>query len=137
MNLSRKRHLLKAISWRFFGSSITFLLSWFITGNIAIGLSISGIETFTKILLYYAHERLWFKSSLKDSNRRHVFKSFTWRFIGTIDTMVIGLIILGDTKISLNLGIYDTTLKLLFYYVHERFWYNINFGLEKRKSLIK
>ena len=134
MKLSRKRHLLKAISWRFFGSAITFLLSWILTGNVVIGLSISGIETFTKILLYYAHERLWFKSNLKDSNRRHIFKSLTWRFIGTIDTIMIAWLFLDNIGESLNFGVYDTSLKLVLYYVHEKIWYRIDFGLINRKK---
>ena len=132
--LSRKRHLLKAISWRFFGSSTTFLLSWLVTGNIVIGLSISGIETFTKIVLYYLHERLWFKSDIKNTNRRHALKTLTWRVIGTIDTIIIAWLFLDNVGESLNFGLYDTTLKLVLYYVHEKIWYRIDFGLTTRKN---
>ena len=132
--LSRKRHLLKAISWRFFGSSTTFLLSWLVTGNMIIGLSISGIETFTKIVLYYLHERLWFKSEIKNTNRRHALKTLTWRVIGTIDTIIIAWLFLDNVGESLNFGLYDTTLKLVLYYVHEKIWYRIDFGLTTRKN---
>lgn len=132
--LSRKRHLLKAISWRFFGSSTTFLLSWLVTGNMVIGLSISGIETFTKIVLYYLHERLWFKSDIKNTNRRHALKTLTWRVIGTIDTIIIAWLFLDNMGESLNFGLYDTTLKLVLYYIHEKIWYRINFGLTTRKT---
>lgn len=132
--LSRKRHLLKAISWRFFGSSTTFLLSWLVTGNMIIGLSISGIETFTKIMLYYLHERLWFKSDIKNTNRRHALKTLTWRAIGTIDTIIIAWLFLDNVGESLNFGLYDTTLKLVLYYVHEKIWYRIDFGLTTRKN---
>ena len=132
--LSRKRHLLKAISWRFFGSSTTFLLSWLVTGNMVIGLSISGIETFTKIVLYYLHERLWFKSDIKNTNRRHALKTLTWRAIGTIDTIIIAWLFLDNVGESLNFGLYDTTLKLVLYYVHEKIWYRIDFGLTTRKN---
>ena len=132
--LSRKRHLLKAISWRFFGSSTTFLLSWLVTGNMIIGLSISGIETFTKIVLYYLHERLWFKTDIKNTNRRHALKTLTWRVIGTIDTIIIAWLFLDNVGESLNFGLYDTTLKLVLYYVHEKIWYRIDFGLTTRKN---
>ena len=134
MKLSRKRHLLKAISWRFFGSSTTFLLSWLVTGNMIIGLSISGIETFTKIVLYYLHERLWFKTDIKNTNRRHALKTLTWRVIGTIDTIIIAWLFLDNVGESLNFGLYDTTLKLVLYYVHEKIWYRIDFGLTTRKN---
>jgi uncharacterized membrane protein len=55
-----KRHLAKTISWRVIGTIDTFLLSWFITGSWQIGLSIGGVEVFTKMILYFFHERAWY-----------------------------------------------------------------------------
>ena len=57
------RSILKAISWRIFGSIDTVLVSLFITQNIKLALSIGLIETFTKMFLYYFHERLWNKTN--------------------------------------------------------------------------
>ena len=53
------RSLLKAVSWRLTGSVDTMIISFLITGQIRWALTISGVELFTKIGLYYAHERLW------------------------------------------------------------------------------
>ncbi len=53
------RSLAKAVSWRITGSIDTFILSWLITGNIVVAGTISAVEVFTKILLFYAHERIW------------------------------------------------------------------------------
>jgi len=36
------------------------VVSYFITGSIKVGLAIGGFEVFTKMVLYYFHERLWF-----------------------------------------------------------------------------
>ncbi len=58
------RSLVKAISWRLTGSVDTMIISFLITGKIKWALTISGVELFTKIGLYYAHERLWEKISL-------------------------------------------------------------------------
>jgi len=58
---SSKRHLLKAISWRAVGTIDTMTLAWIITGNPMMGLKIGATEVFTKIILYYLHERMWFK----------------------------------------------------------------------------
>jgi len=58
-----KRHLAKTISWRIIGTLDTFLLSWLITGSWMIGLSIGGVEVFTKMILYFFHERAWYKYS--------------------------------------------------------------------------
>jgi sulfate adenylyltransferase large subunit len=53
------RSLLKSISWRVTGSLGTFILSLLFTGNLKISAAISGTEIFTKIILYYLHERAW------------------------------------------------------------------------------
>jgi uncharacterized membrane protein len=54
-----KRSLVKAISWRITGSIDTFILSWIFTGSPKIAVSIASVEVFTKIFLFYLHERLW------------------------------------------------------------------------------
>jgi len=59
--LSRKRHILKTITWRIVGTVDTIFLGWLISGNYTIGLSIGGAELITKMLLYYFHERVWYK----------------------------------------------------------------------------
>jgi uncharacterized membrane protein len=55
------RSLLKAVSWRCTGSVDTMLISYLITGKIKWALTISGVELFTKVGLFYAHERIWEK----------------------------------------------------------------------------
>ncbi|HZD91822.1 MAG TPA: DUF2061 domain-containing protein, partial [Pseudolabrys sp.] len=49
----------KAVSWRATGSIDTFVLAWLITGSTAWAGSIAGTEIFTKIVIYYLHERIW------------------------------------------------------------------------------
>jgi uncharacterized membrane protein len=53
------RSVVKAISWRVTGTIDTILISWLITGKVALALSIGFVELFTKIFLYYVHERIW------------------------------------------------------------------------------
>jgi len=62
-NISRKRHLLKTITWRIIGTLDTMLIAWIISGDPMIGISIGGVELFTKMILYYLHERVWYKSN--------------------------------------------------------------------------
>lgn len=63
VKIDRKRHVLKTITWRIIGTIDTIVVSWFISGDPFIGLSIGGFEVFTKMLLYYFHERAWYKWS--------------------------------------------------------------------------
>jgi uncharacterized membrane protein len=62
-NISRKRHVLKTITWRIIGTIDTMLIAWIISGDPMIGISIGGVELFTKMILYYIHERAWYKSN--------------------------------------------------------------------------
>jgi len=55
------RSLVKAVSWRITGSVDTMIIAFLITGKIKWALTISGVELFTKVGLFYAHERLWEK----------------------------------------------------------------------------
>ncbi|MFI4976228.1 MAG: DUF2061 domain-containing protein [Caulobacterales bacterium] len=53
------RSFFKAVTWRALGSVDTFVISFFVTGKLSLAFSIAGVETVTKILLFYFHERLW------------------------------------------------------------------------------
>lgn len=61
--VSYKRHVLKTITWRIIGTLDTMIIAWFITGSWEWGLAIGGIEVFTKMILYFLHERAWYKFS--------------------------------------------------------------------------
>lgn len=55
------RSVLKAISWRTVGTLDTMLISFLITGKLTWAISIGFVEVFTKMFLYYMHERIWNK----------------------------------------------------------------------------
>ena len=57
----QSRHLLKTLTWRIIGTIDTMLIAWLVTGSISIGAAIGGIEVITKMILYYTHERVWYK----------------------------------------------------------------------------
>ncbi len=127
-----KRHIVKSFSWRIFGTLDTFILSYIITGNLSFGLSITTIDFFSKLFLYYFHERIWFKSNFKNHNTRHLIKTFTWRVIGSITTLLIAWILTGNPLTGVKIGIVETLTKMILYYIHEKVWYRLNYGLETR-----
>ena len=129
-----KRHIVKSLTWRFIGTIDTLVFAWLISGDLSEGLSISGITIFTKLVWYYMHERLWFNSSIKDSSKRHILKTFTWRVIGTLDTIFFGWLITGNPFTGLKIGGIETVTKMLLYFGHEKLWYKINYGLDKRNK---
>ena len=134
-DVSYKRHLAKTITWRAVGTLDTIILSWIITGNPFTGLKIGFSEVITKMVLYYFHERVWSKFGIKESHRRHLLKTVSWRIIGTLDTVILSWLITGNAMMGLKIGMLEVVTKMFLYYLHERAWYRINFGLERRKRL--
>ena len=136
---SYKRHIAKTITWRLIATVDTILLSWLITGNPLTGLKIGIAEVFTKMILYFFHERVWFKINLSkdgkvlESRKRHISKTITWRLIGTLDTMIIAWVISGNPLTGLKIGIAEVLTKMIIYYLHERVWYKSDYGLVQRK----
>ena len=59
MKENKSRSIGKSISWRVLASCDTILISYLITGSIAIAATIGSIEVMTKMVLYYFHERAW------------------------------------------------------------------------------
>lgn len=53
------RSIVKSVSWRTIGTIDTIIISYVITGKPGLAFSIGGIEVFTKMALYYFHERTW------------------------------------------------------------------------------
>lgn len=56
-----KRHIAKTISWRIIGTIDTMILAGLISGDWKIGISVGGAEVLTKMVLYFLHERVWYK----------------------------------------------------------------------------
>lgn len=61
--VSYKRHIAKSITWRIVGTLDTIILSGILTGSWKLGLAIGGVEVITKMILYFLHERAWYKFS--------------------------------------------------------------------------
>jgi len=61
MKSHAKRSLAKTISWRVLATTDTFIISWFVTGELIFAGAIASLEILTKTVLYYLHERGWNK----------------------------------------------------------------------------
>lgn len=127
------RSLIKGISWRVIGTVDTIFISWLITGNVSIAVKIGMVEVFTKILLFYLHERVWNiirwgRGNKKDNHKRSFIKGISWRITGTVDTMIISFIITGYFPAAIKIGTVEMVTKLILYYIHERIWILIKWG---------
>ena len=59
MEDSRKRSLVKALSWRLLALAITTTVAWFMFEDVKVAASVGVIDSLAKILVYYFHERFW------------------------------------------------------------------------------
>ncbi|HEY5747908.1 MAG TPA: DUF2061 domain-containing protein [Chryseolinea sp.] len=131
---SHTRSVVKGVSWRIVGTIDTIILSFIVTGNIGNALKIGFTEVFTKIFLYYLHERIWNTTSFgrtsdkKPSHLRSLLKGISWRAVGTLDTMFIAYFITGVPLDALKIGGFEVFTKVAFFYIHERIWSGIKWG---------
>ena len=136
---NQKRHLIKTITWRVLASTDTLIIAWFLTGSPKIGASLVSIEVITKMILYYLHERAWFHSKLGSKNKeaksqkRHLIKTVTWRVLASTDTLIIGWVLTGSSKIGASIATVEVLTKMILYYLHERAWFHSKLGSKKPK----
>lgn len=151
MTESHLRSVIKGITWRIIGTADTIFLSWLFTGNIGTALKIGFIELFTKIMLFYLHERSWMifhiGQSVKtfssghlaedvhhqyiDKHWRSLVKGISWRFFGTIDTIVISFFVTHNFAKAFTIGFAEVFTKVGLYYLHERVWMKVKWGKKK------
>lgn len=63
-----------------------------------------------------------------DTHSRSFLKALSWRATGTIDTMIISLVITGSLKAAAAIGGTEIVTKSVLYYLHERAWLKIPYG---------
>ena len=54
-----RRSFVKALSWRVFATLITMSVAYFLTEEVKFALEIGAIDTVAKLVIYFAHERVW------------------------------------------------------------------------------
>ncbi|MFC1631267.1 DUF2061 domain-containing protein [Candidatus Omnitrophota bacterium] len=65
---------------------------------------------------------------LKETNKRSVVKTISWRVCATVTTMSIVYLFTRELSLSLGVGVVEVLSKMLLYYVHERAWAKASWG---------
>lgn len=68
------------------------------------------------------------------SVKRHIAKTITWRIVGTIDTMALGWLVTGNAMTGVKIGGLEVVTKMILYFLHERVWFKVNYGLPHRSN---
>lgn len=61
---------------------------------------------------------------------RSLAKTFTWRGLASIDTFILGFILTGNMTIAGSLATLEVMTKLILYYLHERAWARVIWGVK-------
>ena len=59
---------------------------------------------------------------------RSVAKAVSWRVEGTLDTLLISYLLIGEVAIAASIASIDFVTKMFLYFFHERIWNKINWG---------
>lgn len=124
IHLLKARAILKTLSWRFIASLITTGIIFALTGKIMLAFSVIGIELFTKMFLYYAHEKGWsyIQRPIIGTKKRALYKTISWRVFASIDTLIIILFFTGEAIWATSATGLEIILKTVIFYYHERVW---------------
>ncbi len=66
-----------------------------------------------------------------ESVRRSVAKAISWRIFASIITSLIAWLLTGHFDVAWKIGVLDGMTKLVVYFLHERLWARVKFGLPK------
>ena len=71
---------------------------------------------------------------MNKENLRALLKSLTYKSLSTISTFLAAWLVTGSLAIGMTLGIFEVTFKLLLYFLHEKVWFNVNYGMKYSKN---
>jgi uncharacterized membrane protein len=63
--------------------------------------------------------------------KRHLAKAVTYRLFGSIGTAAIAYAATGDARIGASIGALDSVAKVALYYLHERAWHRVRWGVRR------
>ena len=130
---TKKRSIIKTITWRILATLTTMLLVYAFSSNLGLAASIGAVEIVVKLIFYYIHERIWQLAKNVKKRLNAFLKSISWRLLASIIT--IGLVFSFGIKFGTAsiMGGIELVIKLLIYYLHEEIWIRITWGFRDKK----
>ena len=66
-----------------------------------------------------------------DRRRRSIAKAVSWRLFASMDTFVLAFLVTGRLSWGASIASAEVVTKLALYYVHERAWAQVAWGLRR------
>ena len=63
-----------------------------------------------------------------EARARSVAKALTWRFVGSMDTFLLSLLVTGNVVWAGSIATAETVTKVILFYIHERVWRRVGWG---------
>ena len=82
------------------------------------------------LLNYTKSKNTYNKDKSTERPVRSILKTFSWRIVGTLDTILISWILTGEVETALAIGSVELVTKMILYFGHERIWNFIPYGKE-------
>jgi uncharacterized membrane protein len=67
-----------------------------------------------------------------ESQKRSIAKAVSYRFFGSMITAGIALMLTGKLDVAVGIGLLDAVAKITAFFLHERVWARIRWGVAKR-----
>lgn len=68
------------------------------------------------------------KEQSAEKVKRSLLKTISWRIIGTLDTLILSWIIVGEVSTAAAIASVEFLSKMILYFFHERAWNKIKWG---------
>ena len=68
------------------------------------------------------------KWDLSETGVRSLVKTISWRITGSLATMLITYIVVGDLTVAGSVAVIQMVFNTLLYFIHERIWNKIQWG---------
>lgn len=59
---------------------------------------------------------------------RSIAKAMSWRVVGTLDTLIVSYVLVGEIVLATSIASVDFVTKMILYFFHERIWNKIKWG---------
>ncbi len=59
---------------------------------------------------------------------RSIAKAVSWRVVGTLDTLIVSYVLIGEIVLATSIASVDFLTKMVLYFFHERVWNKIKWG---------
>lgn len=120
---SHRKSMLKSVIWRLLGIFVLAIITYVFTSSLIQTGLITFLHHGAFLIIYYLHERVWFKIHRIQGKKRRILRAFTYEIIlGHCVLGLITLLVTGSwTKVTLITITYIEN-KLWMYLVYDWIW---------------